>query len=265
MQHLPAHMLTYNRHTLVCRLAKQELARGCTGKDGELWVQRGMQRCKSNVKYRITAVPEKLLMHDQLVDAALVHAQQQDMLAPHAQPRVMTFDQLVPEYRANIRSGPLYDLGHSTSHTQLLGKGKPLAAPSRIAAGQQLAQFFGRMPQADCPCDPGAAELLQLHAYTMAHKGGDEILWARSSGRSRSRCGLDPCMRALMVGLQLLSARPQVHGGTGGGAHMGGLCSCAASQSSLPASAAQGMRSHAKDCCVACPVRGVTASATAHS
>lgn len=49
-QYLPNHMLTYNMHILACRLAKQELARGCTGKDGELWVERGMQRSKANVK-----------------------------------------------------------------------------------------------------------------------------------------------------------------------------------------------------------------------
>ena len=49
VQLLPDHMCTYNMHILVCRLKKQELARGCTGKDGEGCVKRGMGRSKSNV------------------------------------------------------------------------------------------------------------------------------------------------------------------------------------------------------------------------
>ncbi|DBB03152.1 TPA: hypothetical protein ACH3X1_013321 [Trebouxia sp. C0004] len=40
-QHLPESLLTYNLHILVCRLYKQEEARGCTATCGELWVERG--------------------------------------------------------------------------------------------------------------------------------------------------------------------------------------------------------------------------------
>ncbi|KAL0018081.1 hypothetical protein WJX77_008367 [Trebouxia sp. C0004] len=39
-QHLPESLLTYNLHILVCRLYKQEEARGCTATCGELWVER---------------------------------------------------------------------------------------------------------------------------------------------------------------------------------------------------------------------------------
>ena len=49
VQLLQDHMCTYNMHILVCSLKKQELARGCTGKDGEGCVKRGMGRSKSNV------------------------------------------------------------------------------------------------------------------------------------------------------------------------------------------------------------------------
>ena len=72
---LPNHMCTYIMHILVCMLKNQELARDCTGDDGEGWAERGMGRSKSDVKYCTTVQPGKLLLHDTMVDdhEALVH------------------------------------------------------------------------------------------------------------------------------------------------------------------------------------------------
>ena len=71
LQHLPASQLTYNMHIPVCRLYKQEEARGCTATCGELWVERDIQYVKNNVKYRTTSCPEKLFVHEHLMDEAL--------------------------------------------------------------------------------------------------------------------------------------------------------------------------------------------------
>ena len=102
MQHLPEHMLTSNLHILVCRLHKQEAARGCTGRDGELWVERGMGACKCGIKYRTSAHPEKLLMHELMTSQALLDVSQSDRIATSPSLRVKSFDEWVPEYKANI-------------------------------------------------------------------------------------------------------------------------------------------------------------------
>ena len=67
-------MLTYNLHILVCRLHKQEEAKGCVARRSEMWVERGIQFVKSNcnVEYRTTACPEKLYVHDVMRDEALL-------------------------------------------------------------------------------------------------------------------------------------------------------------------------------------------------
>ena len=59
MQYLLEFLLTYNLHILVCRLQKQEEAKGCVARCGELCVERGIQ-VTSNVKYKLTSCPDKL-------------------------------------------------------------------------------------------------------------------------------------------------------------------------------------------------------------
>ncbi|DBA98166.1 TPA: hypothetical protein ACH3X1_014785 [Trebouxia sp. C0004] len=122
-QHLPESLLTYNLHILVCRLYKQEEARGCIATCGELWVERSIQHVQSHVKYRTTSCPEKLYVHDLLVDEALSTLQHDDDTSTCVRAAVKTLDVLVPKYRANIRAGPLYDTGDDVKGTQLIGKG----------------------------------------------------------------------------------------------------------------------------------------------
>ena len=184
VQMLPDSMCTYNMHILVCRLSKQELARGCTGKDGELWVERAIQRSKSNVKYRMTAAPEKLLMHDVMVDAALLDQKQSDRLCAQPVQAVRSFDEWVPEYRVNMRTGPLYDPGDAETGTQLLGKGKPLGGQALQAAEEQLHRLLHRTGEPGWAADLPAPS---LHSFSMAFKRGDEILWSKESGRTRTR------------------------------------------------------------------------------
>ncbi len=95
LQHLPESMLTYNLHILVCRLSKQETAKGCVAFCGELWVERNIHFVKSNVKYRITSCPEKLYVHDRMVDGALAAMRHVDSVNASVRTAVKSFDELV--------------------------------------------------------------------------------------------------------------------------------------------------------------------------
>ena len=90
---------------LVCRLYKQEIARGGVATCGEPWGERDVQQVKGNVKYGTTACPEKLVVPDIMVDAALAAMRRDDAINACVHMAVKTFDELVPEYRANIRQG----------------------------------------------------------------------------------------------------------------------------------------------------------------
>lgn len=125
------------------------------------------------------------------MDAALLLVQQLDRLALDQGLACKTFDELVPRYHADIRAGPLYDTGDDSTHTQLLRKGRVMAGAARAAAKQQLLRFLERMPQAGWGAEVPARGL-QLHQFPMAHKGGDEILWAKSCGGTRTRCSWPP-------------------------------------------------------------------------
>ena len=70
--------------------------------------------------------PEKLYVHELMRHKALLEMQHDDCIRACVCTAVKAFDKLVPEYRANIRAGPLYDLGDTGSGTQLIGKGNRL-------------------------------------------------------------------------------------------------------------------------------------------
>ena len=56
---LPEELLTYNLHVLVCRLARQEAARGHVGKDIELWIERGVRAPQAQCQVQVYPVPRK--------------------------------------------------------------------------------------------------------------------------------------------------------------------------------------------------------------
>lgn len=159
LQHLPKSLLTYNLHILVCRLSKQEEAKGCVAKDGELWVERGVQRIKRNVKYRSTSCPEKLYVHDLMRDDALSAMRHSNCTEPCIQRAVKSFDELVPKYRADIRGGPLYDeTGDEDTGTQLLGKGKQLKGVVLTEAIQHVSQYLQRMQRSSWAAAPASMD-----------------------------------------------------------------------------------------------------------
>ncbi|DBB03150.1 TPA: hypothetical protein ACH3X1_013321 [Trebouxia sp. C0004] len=188
-QHLPESLLTYNLHILVCRLYKQEEARGCTATCGELWVERGIQHVKSNVKYRTTSCPEKLYVHDLLVDEALSTLRHDDATSACVRTAVKSFDELVPKYRANIRAGPMYDTGDDVTGTQLIGKGTKLKHGALTDAVQHVTQYLHRMGQRHWTemMSGVSQQPLEICSYTMAHKRGDELMWSVAHRRARTR------------------------------------------------------------------------------
>ena len=189
LQHLPEHLLTFNLHILVCRLHKQEEARGCVATCGELWVERGIQHVKSNVKYRTTSCPEKLYVHDLMVDEALAAMRHDDATSTCVRTAVKSFDELVPKYRANIRSGALYDMGDDITGTQLIAKGKKLKGSALTDAVQHVSQYLQRMGQSTWAEMTTAAsqQSLEVCSYTLAHKRGDELMWSMAHKRAKTR------------------------------------------------------------------------------
>ena len=176
LQHLPESLLTYNLHILVCRLSKQEAAKGCVAACGELWVERNIQFVKSNIKYRTTSCPEKLYVHDLMimVDEALTAMRHDDFLNASVRTAVKSFVELVPKYRANIRSGPLYDTGDDITGTQLIGKGKKLKHDAFSNAMQHVSQYLNRMGQSTWLglSSEAGAQSVQLYSHTLAQAWG---------------------------------------------------------------------------------------------
>ncbi len=154
-------------------------------------MERNIQFVKSNVKYRTTSCPEKLYVHDLMVDEALTAMQHDDSLNASVRTAVKSVDELVPRYRANIRSGPSYDTGDDIRGTQLIGKGKKLKQDAFRNAMQHVSQYLHRMGQSqwlDTSSQAGA-QPVQLCSYTLAHKRGDELMWSMAHKRSKSRYG----------------------------------------------------------------------------
>ena len=90
-------MQTSNLHILVCRPHKQEEIRGCTCRDGELWVERGVGACKSGIKQSTSAHPETLSMHELMTSQALLAVSQSDCITTPPGLRVKSFDEWVPK------------------------------------------------------------------------------------------------------------------------------------------------------------------------
>ncbi|DBA87963.1 TPA: hypothetical protein ACH3X1_004948 [Trebouxia sp. C0004] len=196
-QHLPESLFTYSLHILVCRLYKQEEARGCIATCGKLGAERGIQHVKSNVKYRTTSCPEKLYVHDLLVDEALSTLQHDDATSACVRTAVKSFDELVPKYRANIRTGPLYDTRDDVTGTQLIGKGSKLKHGALTDAVQHVTQYLHRMGQRYWTemMSGVSQQPLEICSYTMAHKRGDELMWSVAHRRARTRVSFYPKLR----------------------------------------------------------------------
>ena len=158
----------------MCRLYRQEQARGCVATCGQLWVERAIQRVKSNVKFRTTSCPEKLFVHDHLVDEALAAMRHDDVINACVHTAVQSFDELIPRYRADIRGGPLYNKGDDDTGTQLISKGKKLKQSALSDARQHVSQYLQHMGLPDW-ADMTSSTSVELCSFTLAHKRGDVV------------------------------------------------------------------------------------------
>lgn len=186
MQHLPDYLLTYNLHILVCRLHKQEEAKGCVARRSEMWVERGIQFVKSNVKYRTTACPEKLYVHDVMRDEALLAMRHDDYTTASVSTAVKMLDEVVPQYRVNVRAGHFYDTGDDLTGTQLIGLGKRLRGGAMHQGLQYVNQHLRGMGHTQW-AESCAQVSVELCSYTIAHKRGDELMTSVAHKRSKSR------------------------------------------------------------------------------
>ena len=178
-QEMPAELLTYNLHILVCRLHKQEEACGAVAKDLEFWVERNIQELKSAVKYRTTEWPEKIA-----VQRALVGQRLHLLCMEH--PQVRGFDELCPAYRAAAVRGNV-DSGTSAHGSQLLGVGKPVSNPGRQAALRTALRRLLRTARPAGWSHQRDTDSAALHQHTYASKQGDEVVTSAANSRSRSR------------------------------------------------------------------------------
>lgn len=104
---------------------------------------------------------------------------------------VISFDELIPKYRADVRSEPLYDKGDDATGAQLIGKGKKLKDDAFTDARQPVSQYLQRIRMGlhhwvNMP--PGATgQPLELCSFALAPKHGDELIWSVAHRRSKSR------------------------------------------------------------------------------
>ena len=181
---LPKELLTYNLHVLVCRLARQEAARGHVGKDIELWIERGVQRLKRNVKYRSTQYPEKIFVLSMLMDDALAAMRAANQIS--GRPQLKSFDELVPKYRANPLTGPGVDAGDAATGSLLLGKGK-LGAQHERAAIVSIVEAFIMREAPDGWASPLQGALLSIYQHSHADIRQREMVQSEAHSAAISR------------------------------------------------------------------------------
>ena len=183
-QQLPKELLTYNLHILVCRLARQEAARGHVGKDIELWIERGVQRLKRNVKYRSTEYPEKIFVLAMLTDDALAAMRAANQVS--GGPKLQRFDEWVPQYRATPLSGPSVDDGDASTGSLLLGKGKLVAQHERAAIVSIVEAFITRETP-DGWASPLQGALLSIYHHSHADIRQREMVQSEAHTAAISR------------------------------------------------------------------------------
>lgn len=172
-------MCKYNLHLLVCRLARQEKARGRVAHSTEYWIENLIQWAKSTLRYRTTKYPELVLASDMLVDDAIVRN-----TSLHADVRAKLGEWQHIDGQGTTPRCP-DDGGFDGS--QLLGPGVVLGRADRARSGvdEIVQQFVADFkPEGWAEGMVGQADMWQ---YKYAHAGGTELLHSTSYMRPRSR------------------------------------------------------------------------------
>jgi hypothetical protein len=114
----PRLLCKYNLHQLICRIVRQATLRGHSVFHTEYWGENYIQLLKSTTKYRSTAVPALVVVNSLLATSALTK------LRLRFPDHTLTFDELIPAYRAGGMRGHNLDDGAADSGAQLLGSGR---------------------------------------------------------------------------------------------------------------------------------------------
>ena len=148
--------------TLNLHLGRQARARGPIANDGEFWFERGIGSLKTPTKGRVSRAPEAAIVRQLLDGAAVAELGTKDGMR--------TFDQLVPSFRAKELSGPAYDDGCPHTQSQLMHRGRKLAAADRAHAVQACRELIAADQPAGWTSEDVSVEHLQL--FTAACTSG---------------------------------------------------------------------------------------------
>jgi hypothetical protein len=177
-RHFGLQMCKYNLHLLVCRIARQEAARGRVAHSTEYWLENLIQWAKSTVRYRTTKYPELVLAGDILLDDAIARC-----FAKHDCVRAKLDAWQHVDVVGSTFSNP--DAG-GMDGSQLLGKGQVLSAAEREAWGVDAAvqTYIEDYQPAGWHVDMVSGSSVLLYKYAQAQ---GRILHSTQYTRAQSR------------------------------------------------------------------------------
>uniref|UniRef100_A0A7S1T1H1 Uncharacterized protein n=1 Tax=Tetraselmis chuii TaxID=63592 RepID=A0A7S1T1H1_9CHLO len=194
-RHCPQSVLTANLHTLVCRLADQETARGATTRDNETWVERSVRMFRSAIAGRASVEPEQMFARHHGVSIAMETLMQNPVSATRR------FIQLVPPRTSRRESSA------PEAHVALgmVGAGR-CPVQRKFMTLQQLHDLVLHYirdfhPGLDYAGVPGSAEFT-VYARAEEHTSGETVKSQAYAGdRGRINCWVElrflrPCSNA---------------------------------------------------------------------
>ena len=178
-QHFGLSMCKFNLHLLVCRIAKQEAARGRAAHSTEYWLENLIQWAKSTVRYRTTKYPELVLANDLMLDDAIARC-----TAEHDVVRAKLADW---EHKDGLGASHSHPDDGACDGSQLLGRGRLLTRSERVTMGVDAAVdgFIEGFSPDGWTSD--LAEGSEIFLYTYAQAAGSELLHSTMYTRARSR------------------------------------------------------------------------------
>jgi hypothetical protein len=177
-QHFGVQMCKFNLHLLVCRIAKQEAARGRAAHSTEYWLEDLIQWAKSTVRYHTTKYPELVLADDIMLDDAIDRC-----TAQHECVRAKLYEWEHVDGGMTHR----YPDDGANDGSQLLGRGTLLSHHDRLALGVDAAVHAF---VADFKPPGWSSDLIEgcnIVMYTYAQAAGSELLHSTGYTRARSR------------------------------------------------------------------------------
>jgi hypothetical protein len=178
-QRFGTHMCKFNLHLLVCRIAKQEAARGRAAHSTEYWLENLIQWAESTVRYRTTKYPELVLAHDIMLDDAIARC-----TAKHECVRGKLYEW---EHVDGLGMTHRYPDDGGSDGSQLLGRGTLLSHHDRQAwqVDDAVQAYVADFRPAGW--NSQLVEDSDIIMYTYAQAAGSELLHSTRYTRARSR------------------------------------------------------------------------------